>query len=95
MTFMAGPPSPLPDPLRLGAALRDVRLNRGWTQHQLADAAGVSRAFVIDLERGKRPAAELTRVLAVARALGLALALVPAPQDDFDRHLSDLLDGNV
>jgi y4mF family transcriptional regulator len=75
------------NPLALGAAVRRARAVRGWTQQDLAGHAGVSRAFVIDLERGARPRAELMRVLAVLRALGKALVLV----DDAARSDDDLL----
>jgi HTH-type transcriptional regulator/antitoxin HipB len=76
--------APVADPLRLGAALRDARKARGWTQQQLAERAGVSRQLLLDLERGKRPRAELIGVLAVTRALGLGLALAELPTDTFD-----------
>ena len=59
--------------LELGAALRDARTRKGWTQARVAEAAGVSRQLVVDIERGKRPGTELSRVLAIARALGLGL----------------------
>jgi HTH-type transcriptional regulator / antitoxin HipB len=87
---------PLTDPIRLGSALRDARNRRGWTQAHLAQRAKVSRAFVIDLERGRRPAAELARVLAVVRPMDLAVALVPAPGGrDFEQNLAALLAGEL
>ena len=61
--------------VQLGAALRERRELSGLTQAAVADRAAVSRAFVIDLERGRRPRAELTRVLAVIRALDAAITL--------------------
>jgi HTH-type transcriptional regulator/antitoxin HipB len=75
----------------LGAEIRAQRLARGLTQAELAARAEVSRAFVVDIERGKRPRAELSRVLAVVRALDLALALVPDESGDFDAALDELL----
>jgi HTH-type transcriptional regulator/antitoxin HipB len=64
----------------LGAAIREARDARGWLQADLAHRAGVSRALVIDLERGARPRAQLDGVLAVLRALGKSVTLVD------DRH---------
>lgn len=72
------PSAPLPDIRAFGAAVRDARAAAGWTQAELASRAGVSRQFVINLERGNGPRAELMRVFAVLRALGLAVALVDA-----------------
>jgi transcriptional regulator with XRE-family HTH domain len=82
---------PTADPYRLGIALRDARKVKGWTQQQLADRAGVSRQLIIDLERGRRPRAELSRVLALARALGLGLALEPLETEPFDSALDRAL----
>ena len=89
MTFMS-PGST--DPQGLGAAIRQARDARGWTQAVLAERSGVSRAFVLDLERGARSRAELGRVLAVVRALGLAVILVDDERPgDFDTALDQAL----
>ena len=48
-------------------------------QDQLALATGVGRRFVIDLEAGK-PSCQLGRSLLVAKALGLDLANLLAPE---------------
>jgi transcriptional regulator with XRE-family HTH domain len=87
MTRMA----PSTSALDLGAHLRAVRRDRGLTQADVARAAGVSRAFVVDLEGGRRAGAELSRVLAVARALGLGIDLVPYERSGFDDALDALL----
>lgn len=83
------------DLVSLGAAVRDVRQARGLTQAELASRARVSRQFVISLERGAGPRAELGKVLSVLRALGLAMNL----RDDEAPHargptpsITDLLD---
>lgn len=76
----------------LGAAVRDARLQQGWTQAELADRIDVSRQWVISLERGKATA-ELGTALRAVTALGLIADLVEAPaQDagiDLDRLLGD------
>jgi len=80
------------DPQGLGAAIREARDAAGWTQAELAERAGVSRAFVVGIERGGRPRAELSRVLAVVRALGKAVALVDDQRPgSFDQALDELL----
>lgn len=75
----------------LGAALRSRRDRAGLTQGQLAERAGVSRGFVIDLERGLRPRAELFRVLAVIKALDAAIALVDHRTQTPEEALAELL----
>ncbi|WP_162458259.1 helix-turn-helix transcriptional regulator [Pseudactinotalea terrae] len=75
----------------LGAALRERRLRAGLTQAQVAERAEVSRAFVTELERGRRPRAELMRVFMVMRALETGLELVDAPTKTADQALSELL----
>ncbi|UTT57778.1 helix-turn-helix transcriptional regulator [Cellulosimicrobium cellulans] len=77
--------------IQLGAALRERRERAGLTQGHLAERAGVSRAFLIDLERGRRPRAELGRVLSVMRALDAAITLVDAERRDAEDALADLL----
>jgi HTH-type transcriptional regulator / antitoxin HipB len=89
MTFMAGS---IADPQTLGAAIREARTARGWTQAELAHRAGVSRPFVLELERGGRSRAELARVLAVIRALGKAISLVDDRRPgSFDDVLDEVL----
>lgn len=56
-------------PLDLGAAVRDGRNAARLTQAELASRAGVSREWLIGLERGARPRAEFTKILAVLAAL--------------------------
>jgi HTH-type transcriptional regulator / antitoxin HipB len=76
----------------LGAAVRDTRLRQRWTQAELADRIGVSRQWVISLERGKATA-ELGTALRAVAALGLIADLVDAPTRgagiDLDRLLGD------
>jgi len=83
------------DLVSLGAAVRDARQARGLTQAGLAERAKVSRQFVISLERGAGPRAELARVLSVLRALGLTMALgdeEAVPTTDPAPSITDLLD---
>jgi HTH-type transcriptional regulator / antitoxin HipB len=82
---------PIENVIQLGAALRERRERAGLTQAQLAEKAGVSRAFVMDLERGRRPRAELGRVLAVVGALDSAILLVDADHRETAEILAALL----
>jgi DNA-binding XRE family transcriptional regulator len=50
----------------------------GWTQAQLADNVGVTRAWVIAIEQGKSRA-EIALVLRTFATLGLVADVVPAP----------------
>lgn len=67
-------------PAAAGALIRAQRMNQGLTQQTLADAAGVSRKFLIDLEGGHERA-ELGKTLEVLAALGLSLTTAtPIPR---------------
>jgi HTH-type transcriptional regulator/antitoxin HipB len=59
-------------PRELGAVLRDQRSRLALSQVELSEKAGVSRKWVVEMERGKARA-ELTLVLRVLDALGLVL----------------------
>jgi y4mF family transcriptional regulator len=69
MTFETG----IDSPAAAGAIIRARRTAKGLSQQTLADMAGVSRKFLIDLEAG-HDRAELGKTLAVTAALGLSLA---------------------
>jgi HTH-type transcriptional regulator / antitoxin HipB len=56
----------------LGHLARDRRRGQRLTQAQLAERVGVSRKWIIDLERGKRTA-DLSLVLRTLNVLGLEL----------------------
>lgn len=50
---------------RIVNKVRDLRLERDWTQEQLAEAAGVSRQSIISIERNRYvPSLELALKLA-------------------------------
>lgn len=60
----------------LGAGVRAARLARGWTQSELAARVGVGRQWLVGLEKG-HDRAELGKVMAVLRALGLTWVTRP------------------
>ena len=54
------------DPAQIGARIKEVRQERGWTQDQLAQAVGVSRSAVAQWETGRagQITGNLTRIAA-------------------------------
>lgn len=52
----------------LGQTIRELRIDKGMTQQQVADRAGVNRTFIVALEKGRQNASTITLVK-IARAL--------------------------
>jgi transcriptional regulator with XRE-family HTH domain len=63
---------------QVGATVRRLRLQRAETQHQIAGAAGIPRAALSAVERGRR--------LPSAPVLASLLAALGCSEDDFSRH---------
>jgi HTH-type transcriptional regulator / antitoxin HipB len=61
----------------LGAAIADARQKAGMTQAELAEACGLHRPYLSDLERGA-VARQVDRLFAVIRHLDLELRVVEA-----------------
>ncbi len=40
--------------VRFGRRLRELRKKKGWTQVQMADALGIDRSYISDMEGGKK-----------------------------------------
>jgi len=59
-------------PADLGALIRDHRTRLGLDQKSLAEKVGVSRQWIVDVEKGKTRA-EIGLLLRTVRALGIAL----------------------
>ena len=76
----------------LGAAAREKREALGLTQQALADAAGVSREWLLGFEGGK-PGVSLFRVFTVLHALHLTVDLSDSTEVDEDTLLDDVFDG--
>lgn len=85
-------------PIDLGSAIRDRRRRMDLGQDELATRVGVSRKWIIDVERGK-PRAEIGLVLRTLDALGLRLSLdsgeaitgkPDVPAVDIDRVLDNI-----
>lgn len=56
-----------------GKRMRQLRRDAGWTQEQLAEAAGITTTYTSDLERGTK-VPSLTIVLRVSRAFRIPVA---------------------
>ena len=63
-------------PAHIGRIVRASRRSQGLRQDQLAGAAGVGVRFLSELEGGKTTV-QLGKVLAVLRALGCSVRIVP------------------
>lgn len=61
-------------PIDLGAVIRDRRRKLQLDQKSLADNVGVSRQWIVEVEKGK-PRAEIGLVLRTIEALGINLAV--------------------
>lgn len=72
-----------PDPKHLAGRSRLIRKLRGWTQENLADAAGVSTRTVEKLESGRHAPDEQTLKL-IARGAGFDLGVFrkPSPEEE-------------
>lgn len=66
-------------PKELGLAIRSRRKELGWDQATLAKQVGVTRQWVIDIEKGK-PRAELGLAMRALRVLGLSLNVETKPE---------------
>lgn len=66
-------------PTDLGAIIRDRRTKLGMDQKSLASQVGVSRQWIVEVEKGK-PRAEVGLVLRTLEALGIPLAAGDTPK---------------
>lgn len=73
-------------PVELGLVIRERRRQLGLDQRALAERVGVSRQWIVQVERGK-PRAEIGLLLQTLRALGLSLQL--AASERSARSVSD------
>ena len=60
--------------VKLGTTIKEARLTRGWSQHDLAQRANVSRSWLARVEAGHR-SAELEPLLRALAALDITLRL--------------------
>ncbi|MEP7762582.1 helix-turn-helix domain-containing protein [Sanguibacter sp. 25GB23B1] len=60
---------------KLGTAIKRLRTDRGLTQAQLADAAGVSRQWVVAVESGTKSGVEIGLVMHLLDTLDASLVV--------------------
>ena len=58
----------------LASHIKQARKDLGWTQAELAERSGVSRDWIIGLEKAK-PSVELVLVLRTLKALNIPLSI--------------------
>lgn len=61
-----------------GAAVRELRETRAWSQEQLAEHAGLNRSYVGEIERG-RVIASIVTVDKLASAFGVPISHLLQP----------------
>ena len=64
----------------VGRRIREIRDQKGITQEQLADAAGLTRPYLSNLERGIATNPRLETLRAIAAALGCDLEILFRPR---------------
>ncbi len=62
--------------VRLGSRIRLLRRKRGWTQVEMADALGIDRSYLSEIETGKKDP---------------SLTILKTIADGFELTLSELL----
>jgi transcriptional regulator with XRE-family HTH domain len=58
---------------KLGARVRQLREDRGWSQEGFAHEGSLGRSFTGDIERGQKDV-RLTTLMKLAKTLGLSLS---------------------
>jgi len=76
------------DAQELGKQIASLRREHGWSQTELAHRAGVSRAFVCNLERGTGSDPGLRKILNILEIFSSTLTIV---EQDAPPTLDDLL----
>jgi transcriptional regulator with XRE-family HTH domain len=70
-----------PDHVALGAAVRQVREERGISQERLGLESGLDRTYIGGIERGERNPS-YANILLVARTLGVRASVLIAAAED-------------
>ena len=71
--------------------VRKLRLQRGWSQSELAEMAGVTTRTIQRLERGHRPGLETGKALAAVFEVELSNFLPEEPDMNNELHSTDTL----
>jgi len=57
---------------KFGARIRTLRIEKGWSQEELASNAGLDRSYVGGIERGERNVS-LKNICLLAKTLGVSV----------------------
>lgn len=57
---------------KLGKKVRELRRNRGWSQEDFADKAGLHRTYIGSVERGEQNIS-IDNIEKIAKTLGVSL----------------------
>ena len=68
---------------RMGQRITALRKMKGWSQHELADATGISRQHVGMIENGKLVNVAFVTIQQIAESLGMTVDII-------DKGLQDL-----
>jgi HTH-type transcriptional regulator / antitoxin HipB len=71
------------NPKQLGNLIRTARKRKGWSQHELADRAGLRQENISIIENGYS-STKLHNLLAILAALGLELHVAPRSTEDWN-----------
>ena len=82
----SGQENKMVDAIEIGYAIKDRRAELGFTQAQLAEAAGVSKRCLWSLEMGRNPGVQLDKLTAVLGALGLDLVIAATDVAEITTH---------
>jgi DNA-binding XRE family transcriptional regulator len=66
---------------KIGATIKQLRLDRGWTQEQLAERAGLPQPHICRLERGQHSPSHKT-IVALASAFEIEAKAIDPSMDD-------------
>jgi transcriptional regulator with XRE-family HTH domain len=59
--------------VRFGRRLRELRKKKEWTQVQMADALGIDRSYISDMENGKKNVC-LPTLEVLSQGFGISIA---------------------
>ncbi|MET8158389.1 helix-turn-helix transcriptional regulator [Sphaerisporangium sp. NPDC005289] len=71
----------MPEASTVGRQIKSLREDRGLTQEELAERAGLSRDIIAKLEQGRRQTARLTTLVRIANALDAELSALIGKRD--------------
>ncbi|EPX78442.1 helix-turn-helix domain-containing protein [Salipiger mucosus] len=85
-----------PEPLDLGARVRDLRKERDWTLEQAAKQAGLARSTLSKIENGQMsPTYDALRKLAVGLGISVPQLFTPPKREQVSGRMVHLRDGEA